>query len=215
MDFITEKTISFITNNLQFSEKGHDWWHIQRVWKTALKIQKSEGGEELIVSLGALLHDAADEKFHKNADAVLLNHIKPFLENLDIPENKTRHVFSIIQNVSFSKEFNQNDNRSIELKIIQDADRLDAMGAIGIARTFHFGGYMNREIFNPDIAPAQYKTEKEYRNSKNPTINHFYEKLLKLKDFMNTKTGKKLANERHLFMLKYLEQFHKEWNHST
>ncbi|WP_282164577.1 HD domain-containing protein [Cellulophaga baltica] len=212
---IVEETIAFVKETLQGAEGGHDWFHIQRVFRNSLLIAKDEKDIDiLVVSLGALLHDIADAKFHDGDETIGPKLAKEFLDSLGVDKAITKHVVQIIDNISFKKTLEKGGVKfsSKELDIIQDADRLDAIGAIGIARTFNYGGFKNREIYNPDIAPNLHMTKEEYKKSSAPTINHFYEKLLLLKDKMNTKNGKILAEQRHQFMLDYLEQFSHEWN---
>lgn len=208
---IIEATIDFVKKTLTNAEGGHDWWHIYRVWKTAKEISKTERVDPFIVELGALLHDIADSKFNNGDETVGPKMANEFLQSQNLPDNVIKHVEAIIKNISFKggKEIRQ--FKSLELDVIQDADRLDAIGAIGIARTFNYGGFKNREIYNPEIQPNLDMTKEEYKNSTAPTINHFYEKLLLLKDRMNTETGKKMATERHIFMEEFLKQFYKEW----
>lgn len=168
-----------------------------------------------MVSLGALLHDIADAKFHDGDETVGPKIAKEFLDTLNVENAVIDHVINIINNISFKNsllEDGQTKFDSKELQIVQDADRLDALGAIGIARAFNYGGFKNRELYNPEITPNLKLTKEEYKKSAAPTINHFYEKLLLLKDKMNTPTGKKLAEERHDYMLNFLNQFYKEWN---
>lgn len=213
---IVEATIAFVKETLKGAEGGHDWFHIQRVFKNTLLIAKDEPVDILVVSLGALLHDIADAKFYDGDETVGPRMASNFLKNKVDPKIIS-HVVQIIENISFksSLEGKKNDkNRfnSLELQVVQDADRLDAIGAIGIARAFNYGGFKNRELHNPDIPPNPHMTKAEYKKSKGPTINHFYEKLLLLKDKMNTANGKRLAEKRHQFMLDYLKQFDKEWN---
>ncbi|WP_405268025.1 HD domain-containing protein [Cellulophaga sp. Ld12] len=212
---IVEETIAFVKETLQGAEGGHDWFHIQRVFRNSLLIAKDEKEIDiLVVSLGALLHDIADAKFHGGDETIGPKLAKEFLDSLGVDKAITKHVVQIIDNISFKKTLEKGGVKfsSKELDIIQDADRLDAIGAIGIARTFNYGGFKNREIYNPDIPPNLHMTKEEYKKSSAPTINHFYEKLLLLKDKMNTKNGKILAKQRHQFMLDYLEQFSHEWN---
>ncbi|QWX83783.1 HD domain-containing protein [Cellulophaga sp. HaHaR_3_176] len=212
---IVEETIAFVKETLHGAEGGHDWFHIQRVFKSSLFIAKDEKDiDVLVVSLGALLHDIADSKFHDGDETIGPKVASDFLSSLEIDITIIKHVIKIIENISFNKslELSEEKFNSKELQIIQDADRLDAIGAIGIARAFNYGGFKNRELYNPDIAPNLKMNKEEYKKSSAPTINHFYEKLLLLKDKMNTTTGKKLAQERHDFMIAYLEQFYKEWN---
>ncbi len=209
---IIERTIVFVKKTLKDAEGGHDWFHIQRVFNNAIRIASEEiNANSLIVSLGALLHDIADAKFHNNDETIGPKMARKFLTSLAVSETVIEHVENIILHISFKGGNEARKFTSIELDIVQDADRLDAIGAVGIARTFNYGGFKNRALYNPDIAPNLYMTKEEYRNSKAPTINHFYEKLLLLKDRMNTPTGKKIAQKRHLFMEQYLEQFYKEW----
>lgn len=211
---LVEQTIAFIKEILKNAEGGHDWFHIQRVFKNTLLIAKDEKVDILIVSLAALLHDIADAKFHDGNENVGPQLAREFLISLGIKSKAITHIVKIIQHLSFKisldkklKKFN-----SKELQVVQDADRLDAMGAIGIARAFNYGGFKNRELYNPDVAPNLKMTKEQYKNSTAPTINHFYEKLLLLKDQINTETGKKLAEERHTYMVSFLEQFFKEWS---
>lgn len=210
-DIIIESTISFVKEKLKNAEGGHDWWHIYRVWKIAKKIAKTEKVDSLIVELGALLHDIADSKFNSGDETLGPRIAKDFLESENFNSKKTEHIIKIIENISFKGGKEIQKFKSPELDVIQDADRLDALGAIGIARTFNYGGFKNMEIYNPTIPPNMDMTKAEYKNSTAPTINHFYEKLLLLKDRMNTETGKKMAKERHQFMKDFLSQFYKEW----
>lgn len=208
---IINSTINFVKTHLRNAEGGHDWWHIYRVWNLTRKILETEKADRLICELGALLHDIADHKFHDGDDNKGSLIAREFLMNEELDEEKIKKVVFIIENISFKGGVNENLEKPIELKIAQDADRLDAIGAIGIARTFNYGGFKNRKIYDPEIEPKKYKSAFEYKKSISPTINHFYEKLLLLKDLMNTETGKMLAEERHQFMLKYLERFFNEW----
>ncbi|MBD0850453.1 HD domain-containing protein [Maribacter arenosus] len=212
---IVVETIAFVKETLKEAEGGHDWFHIQRVYSNAEQIARGEDVDLLVVSLGALLHDIADAKFHNGDESVGPRIAKRFLDSLGVGQDVIAHVVHIINNISFKNSLSNNGQPkfdSKELQIVQDADRLDAMGAIGIARAFNYGGFKNREMYNPDIAPNLNLTKEEYKTSKAPTINHFYEKLLLLKDQMNTPTGKKMAEERHAYMLGFLKQFYKEWN---
>ncbi len=207
---LTEKTIDFVRTTLKNAEGGHDWWHIHRVFLNSKLIAQTEQCDMLTVELSALLHDIADSKFHNGDEEIGPETAGKFLRSLNIDENIVTHVQQIIRSISFKSDFDKTEFRSIELDIVQDADRLDAIGAIGIARAFSYGGFKGREIYNPEIAPNLNMTKEEYKSSAAPSINHFYEKLLLLKDKMNTKTGKKLAQQRHAFMESYLEQFYKE-----
>tara|TARA_R110000796_G_scaffold37722_3_gene95098 strand:- start:52435 stop:53094 length:660 start_codon:yes stop_codon:yes gene_type:complete len=212
---IVEETIAFVKETLHDAEGGHDWFHIQRVFRNSLLIAKDEKNIDiLVVSLGALLHDIADAKFNDGDETVGPKLASQFLISLQIDKKVIDHVIKIIDNISFKKSLETQNKKfnSIELQVIQDADRLDALGAIGIARAFNYGGFKNRPLYNPEISPNLKMTKEEYKKSSAPTINHFYEKLLLLKDKMNTSAGKKLAEERHQFILMYLEQFYKEWN---
>jgi uncharacterized protein len=209
---IIDKTILFVKKQLQNAEGGHDWFHIERVYKNALLIAQNEECNLEIVKLGALLHDIADSKFHNGDETVGPKIAREFLEKEKVKEGTIYHVLNIIENISFKGGNFERKFNSKELDIIQDADRLDALGAIGIARTFNYGGFKNRTIYNPNIAPNLNMSREEYKNSEAPTINHFYEKLLLLKDKMNTESGKKIAKERHEFMEKFLSQFYAEWD---
>ena len=209
---IIDKTILFVKEQLQNAEGGHDWFHIERVYKNALLIAENEECNIEIVKLGALLHDIADSKFHNGDETVGPKVAREFLEKENVNVETIIHVLNIIENISFKGgNFNKKFS-SKELDIVQDADRLDAIGAIGIARTFNYGGFKNRAIYNPNIAPNLNMSKEEYKNSEAPTLNHFYEKLLLLKDKMNTNSGKKIAQERHAFMEKFLSQFYAEWD---
>ena len=204
-------TVDFVKRTLDNAEGGHDWWHIYRVWKTAKHIAQSEDVDMFIVELGALLHDIADSKFNDGDEEIGPRKAREFMESVGVNEADIRHVENIIRNISFKGGKVQQSFRSAELDVVQDADRLDALGAIGIARTFNYGGYKGHEIYNPDTKPDMNLTKDEYKNSKAPTLNHFYEKLLILKDRMNTRTGKEMAQRRHDYMLAYLDQFYSEW----
>lgn len=205
------KTIDFVKISLSEAEGGHDWWHIYRVWKTSKHIAQNEEVDIFVVELGALLHDIADSKFYNGDEEIGPQKAKIFLESLKVENEIIIHVINIINNISFKGGKLTQKFKSTELDVIQDADRLDALGAIGIARTFNYGGFKGRVIYNPEIKPNLNLTKEEYKNSDAPTLNHFYEKLLLLKDRMNTDTGRKMAEERHHFMLSYLDQFYKEW----
>ncbi len=206
-----QDTITYVKEQLADAEGGHDWWHIERVWKTAKHIAKSEEVDLLVVELGALLHDIADSKFHDGDESIGPQKARAFLHTLEIEENVINHVIRIMENISFKGGKEAQTFQSTELNVVQDADRLDALGAIGIARTFNYGGFKNREIYNPTIPSNLNMTKEEYKHSTTPSINHFYEKLLLLKDRMNTATGKAMAEKRHQFMEHYLEQFYNEW----
>lgn len=209
---LIEKTISFVKQQLHQAEAGHDWFHIERVYKNALLIAQDEPEADLlVVQLGALLHDIADSKFHNGDETVGPQIARQFLQENNVDSAVINKVVKIIENISY-KGGVKREYTSKELEIVQDADRLDAMGAIGIARTFNYGGFKNRRMYDPAVKPNLEMTPEEYKNSTAPTINHFYEKLLLLKDKMNTPKGKELAEQRHQFMEFFLEQFYKEWN---
>ena len=210
---IINKTIIFVKETLANAEGGHDWFHTLRVFNNSLLISKNEDVDIFIVQLGALLHDIADSKFHNGDDTIGPKIAGEFLFNLNVDSIIIEHVIKIIENISFNKSLEKEQKfKSLELAVVQDADRLDAIGAIGIARCFNYGGFKDRQLYNPDIKPNLSMSKAEYKNSTAPTINHFYEKLLLLKDKMNTKTGKQIASERHTYMLGFLDQFYAEWN---
>ena len=209
---LIKNTVLFVKKELQNAEGGHDWFHIERVWKNAKLIAQSENVHLEIVELGALLHDIADSKFNNGDESVGPQKARQFLMNERVDETTINHIIAIIENISFGGGNQQQQFTSHELEVVQDADRLDAIGAIGIARAFNYGGFKNRTMYDPEIPPNLNMTKEEYKASTAPTINHFYEKLLLLKDRMNTITGKKIAEQRHQFMEKYLEQFYNEWN---
>lgn len=209
---LIERTSAFVKQQLANAEGGHDWFHIKRVYNNSLLIAKTESVNLLVVKLGALLHDIADSKFHNGDETVGPKVARTFLESENVDKNTIQHVINIIENISFKGGNFNTSFTSAELQVVQDADRLDAIGAIGIARTFNYGGFKNRAIYNPEIAPQLDMTKEEYKNSTAPTINHFYEKLLLLKDKMNTETGKQLAQKRHEYMEQFLVQFYGEWN---
>jgi len=209
---VIEKTIAFVKEVLADAEGGHDWWHIYRVWKLAKHIAQTENVDHFVVELGALLHDIADSKFHNGDEEIGPRKAREFLNSLAVPEYVVSHVENIIANISFKGGQHTQEFKSPELDVVQDADRLDAVGAIGVARTFSYGGYKGREIYNPEIKPNLNMTKEEYKNSTVTTINHFYEKLLLLKDKMNTQTGKAIAEHRHKFMEQFLDEFYREWD---
>ncbi|MGB7842364.1 MAG: HD domain-containing protein [Salinimicrobium sp.] len=208
---IVDKTEVFVRKTLQDAEGGHDWFHIERVFKNAEKIASSEEVDEFVVALGALLHDIADSKFHDGDETIGPKIARKFLEEQQVEEKVILHVENIIKWISFKGGNEEQKFTSPELDVVQDADRLDALGAIGIARTFNYGGHKGRALYDPAIKPNLNMTKEEYKASTAPTVNHFYEKLFLLKDRMNTKTGRKIAEERHRFMELFLEQFYAEW----
>lgn len=208
---VIDKTILFVKQQLDNAEGGHDWFHIERVYKNALLIAQEEACDLTVVKLAALLHDIADSKFHNGDETVGPKIARAFLESENVAEATIVHVINIIENISFKGGNFEIKFHSKELEIVQDADRLDAIGAIGIARCFNYGGFKNRSLYNPKIQPKLNMSKEEYKNSDSPTLNHFYEKLLLLKDKMNTATGKKLAEARHHYMENFLSQFYAEW----
>lgn len=210
-DRIIAKTIAFVKDTLKQAEGGHDWFHIQRVYHNANLIAKGEAVDHLVVALGALLHDIADAKFHDGDETIGPKVARDFLTKLEVDTSIIDHVVQIIENISFKGGNFDQKFHSPELAVVQDADRLDAIGAIGIARCFNYGGFKNRALYDPSIPPNLNMTKEEYKTSTAPTINHFYEKLLLLKDRMNTATGKQLALERHNYMEGFLQQFYAEW----
>ena len=205
-------TETFVKETLKNAEGGHDWFHILRVWNNAKLIAQNEQVDTFIIELGALLHDIADSKFHNGDESVGPKVARNFLEDQGVEEDFIIHVENIITNISYKGGNFKQVFKSPELDVVQDADRLDAIGAVGIARCFNYGGFKNRSLYNPEILPNLNLTIEEYKNSESPTINHFYEKLLLLKDKMNTETGKKIAEERHQYMETFLQQFYNEWN---
>ncbi len=211
---VIENAIKFVKKTLKNAEGGHDWFHIDRVFKNAILISKEEKADPFIVSLGALFHDIADPKFHDGDETIGPRLAKAFLKQQKVDEIVINRVIKIIKHISFKNSLENEKKKfnSIELQVIQDADRLDAIGAIGIARCFNYGGFKNRTLYDPEILPNLNMNKEAYKNSKGPTINHFYEKLLLLKDTMNTESAKKIALNRHTFMEKYLNQFYNEWN---
>lgn len=208
---LIQATEKFVKQTLKDAEGGHDWWHIYRVWNNTKLLLKTEQANPLISELGALLHDISDHKFNNGNEEIGPEMAEKFLSSQNLDDQTISAVIDIIRNISFSKSIEINVSKSPELQIVQDADRLDSIGAIGIARTFNYGGYKNRKIFDPEIKPKTYTSAKEYTKSDAPTINHFYEKLLLLKDLMNTESGKRIALKRHQYMETFLNQFYDEW----
>lgn len=211
MQHFIEQTINFVKKTLANAEAGHDWFHIERVYKTAQHINETEKADDLIVALAALLHDIADSKFNGGDEEIGPQKAGDFLESIGVEANIINEVRLIIKNLSYKASLGKIDYFSKELNVVQDADRLDAIGAIGIARAFTYGGFKNRVLYDPEIKVNLQMTKEEYKNTTAPTINHFYEKLLLLKDLMKTETGRKMAQQRHDFMLAYLDQFYQEW----
>lgn len=212
---IIDNTRNFVMQTLKNAEGGHDWFHIQRVYNNARRIAEGEKADGFVVALGALLHDIADYKFHNGDESVGPRIAGEFLRKQQVSPEVVDRVVKIIENISFKGGNNHRTHTSPELDIVQDADRLDAIGAIGIARTFNYGGFKGRPLYDPNISPNLKMTKEEYKASTAPTINHFYEKLLLLKDRMNTDTGRKMAEERHQFMELFLDRFYEEWGDPT
>ncbi|SVA73627.1 uncharacterized protein METZ01_LOCUS126481 [marine metagenome] len=209
---IISKTCEFVENKLAGDGSGHDWWHIFRVWTLAKKIAIEEKAQMEIVELGSLLHDIADWKFHGGDDSIGPAMAQEFLSNNDVDPQLTESVVDIVSTISYKGAGVATPMKTLEGKIVQDADRLDAIGALGIARTFAYGGYKNRLIYHPDEKPVLHQSYTDYKKNEGHTINHFYEKLLLLRERMNTKTGKRMADGRHQFMQSFLEQFYREWD---
>ncbi|WP_407429970.1 HD domain-containing protein [Arcticibacter sp.] len=205
------KTAAFVKESLENAESGHDWWHTERVWKNARLLLRSEDANHLVVELAALLHDIADSKFHNGDEEIGPKTARKFLQSTGVEEDVVFHVEQIIRHMSYKSGLGEVRYSSREMEIVQDADRLDAIGAIGIARAFTYGGYKNRTLYDPSIEPKPLQSKEEYKNSTAPTINHFYEKLLLLKDKMNTSAARRIAAGRHEFMERYLEEFFGEW----
>ncbi|NIP31520.1 MAG: HD domain-containing protein [Candidatus Dadabacteria bacterium] len=212
---LIEYTKDFVKEKLNNDKTGHDWWHTFRVFKIAEYMAQKEGADLLIVSLASLLHDIADWKFNDGDENLGPTIAEQWLKKFDIENEIIQHIKEIINSVSYKGNNVKDNMKTIEGKVVQDADRIDAIGAIGIARTFAYGGYKGNEIHNPDIKPQIHNNFEEYKSSKGTTINHFYEKLLLLKDRMNTKTGKEIAEERHKFLEQFLNKFLDEWEVNT
>ncbi|WP_188207526.1 HD domain-containing protein [Alkalibacillus aidingensis] len=207
---VIELTITFVRQELSGEGSGHDWWHIYRVTEMTKTIAQEEGADQFICTMAALLHDLADEKVAGSEEKGLAT-VREWLTKQEIPLDQQGEIIEIIQTISF-KGGHGKELTSIEAQVVQDADRLDAIGAIGIARCFTFGGSKGHLMHDPEEKPKEQMTEEEYRKRNGTAVNHFYEKLLKLKDLMNTSTGKELAKERHRFMQDFLEQFYAEWD---
>lgn len=210
---LIQSCAEFVKRSLKDAEGGHDWFHIERVLNTSKMILREEEADPTVVQLAALLHDIADPKFHDGDESIGPATAQNFLEGEGVEAGVIGQVVEIVKGMSFRNSLEKTERKtpSMEFQIVQDADRLDAMGAIGIARAFSYGGHKNRALYDPAIPVKGNLTKEEYKNSQAPTINHFHEKLLLLKDGMNTPTGKRLARERHAFMLEFLDRFHREW----
>jgi len=208
---IIQQTAEYIKTRQSGEGSGHDWWHVYRVWKNAVHIAAFEQADLFVVELAALLHDIADWKFHDGNEDIGPQLAREWLEGLDVDQDVTGHVSRIIQDISFKGAGVTTNMKTIEGMIVQDADRLDAMGAIGISRAFAYGGSKGREMYNPDLVPEQHDSFEQYKNSRGTSINHFYEKLLLLKGLMNTGTAREIAGKRHKVMEGFLEEFFAEW----
>lgn len=208
---LIRKSELFVKEQLSLAESGHDWWHILRVKNLAIPLALQSGADELVVTLAALLHDTGDSKFNGGDEEAGPTIIHAFLSANCKNSEVVEHVMFIIRHMSFKHSFGFDKAKSIEFQVVQDADRLDAIGAIGISRAFSYGGYKGMPFYDPDVQPQQFSSGNAYKNAKTPTINHFYEKLLLLKDQMNTAAAKKMAEERHQYMLDFLDQFLAEW----
>ncbi len=210
-NLMIEMTKDFVKQKLYGEGSGHDWFHIERVYNLAKFISEKENADLFIVEMTALLHDIDDWKFSKGTDTNTTV-TENFLTSINVSTDDINKIISIIKTMSFKGGVVDSSQSSIEGKVVQDADRLDAIGAIGVARTFAYGGSKGRQIYNPSIPPIEFASLEQVKNEENHTINHFYEKLLKLKDLMNTKTAKEIAEKRHKFMENFLEEFYSEWD---
>ncbi len=212
MTNILQDTELFVRKKLEGEGSGHDWWHIYRVRNTALRLAKEEKANLFVVELASLLHDIADHKFNNGDINIGPKIAGEWLRSLKVEEHDIEHVKEIIADLSFKGANVPTLMKTIEGKVVQDADRLDALGAIGIARAFAYGGYRNRALYNPEKTPIQHNSFDAYKKNTSPTINHFYEKLFLLKERMNTSSGKKIAEERHNVMVEYVNRFYSEWD---
>lgn len=208
---VIDQTVAFVKERLPADPTGHDWWHTYRVWKNALHIGEAEEADLYVVQLAALLHDVADHKFHQGDDKLGAQVASEWLAGLGVEPSIVAHVSEIIAEMSFKGANVASAIRTTEGMVVQDADRLDALGAIGIARAFAYGGYKQRLLHDPDVPPVQHDSFEQYKATKGPTINHFYEKLLLLKDRMNTATGRRMAEQRHAILVDFLREFLAEW----
>ncbi len=208
-NLMIEKTKDFVKEKLYGEGSGHDWFHIERVYNLSKFIAEKENADLFIVEMTSLLHDIDDWKFSNDTNTTTTEN---FLASISVPKNDINKIISIIKTMSFKGGVVDSTQNSIEGKVVQDSDRLDAIGAIGIARTFAYGGSKGRQIYDPSINPIEFTSLEQVKNSENHTVNHFYEKLLKLKDLMNTNTAKEIAEKRHKFMENFLEEFYSEWN---
>lgn len=215
-DSVIQRTEAYVRQALSGESSGHDWWHVYRVWNNAKLIAQGEKVDHFTVEMAALLHDIGDPKLHNGDTTVAPRLIGAWLDTVSIHGDYRQHILYIVANMSFSKHLQKKEvEKTLEFMVVQDADRLDAIGAIGIARAFAYGGHKGRLIYDPTVAPVTDMTADYYRSHNGTTINHFYEKLLHLKDLMNTPTAKRIAAERHRFMEQYLQQFYDEWEGKT
>lgn len=210
-NLMIEKTKDFVKEKLYGEGSGHDWFHIEMVYNLSKFIAEKENADLFIVEMTSLLHDIDDWKFSNDTDTNTTT-TENFLASISVPKNDINKIISIIKTMSFKGGVVDSTQNSIEGKVVQDSDRLDAIGAIGIARTFAYGGSKGRQIYDPSINPIEFTSLEQVKNAGNHTVNHFYEKLLKLKDLMNTNTAKEIAEKRHKFMENFLEEFYSEWN---
>ncbi len=210
---IINQTRDFVKNASYGEGSGHDWWHIERVYKLAKFLAEQEGANLFIVEMASLLHDMDDWKFRDLDKTSTI--IEDFLCSIGVDEESRTHITMIVETMSFKGGVEDSSQSTIEGMIVQDADRLDAIGAIGIARTFAYGGHKNQPLYNPYIEPYLFHSLEQVKKADNHTINHFYEKLLKLKDLMNTKTAKEIAVRRHQFMQQFLVEFYGEWDFTS
>jgi uncharacterized protein len=210
-DELIEKTAAYVKGEFENDSSGHDWWHIYRVWKNALAICRHEKADLLTVELAALLHDLDDWKLAPSADGTPVR-AAAWLRQMDVDPALSAHICEIIAHLSYKGAGVENKISTLEGMIVQDADRLDAIGAVGIGRAFAYGGHAGRPLYDPEAPPQLHQSFEQYQNSRSATINHFYEKLLLLKDRMNTATARKIAGQRHLVMENFLAQFMQEWD---
>ena len=209
---ILERTSAFVQSKLILFESGHDWWHTWRVLKLASYLAQKENADAFVCSLAALLHDVSDQKFTEIRNDTGVFVIEKYLTDLNLDKSTRNIILYIVENISFGTGLSVKLNKSIEFQVVQDADMLDAIGAIGIARTFNYGGFRNRLIHFPGSSPIVYSSTEAYRKSDSTTIMHFYEKLLSLKSLMNTKTALAIAIKRHQYMVDFLNMFLFEWD---
>jgi uncharacterized protein len=205
------RTEAFVREKLPTDATGHDWQHVFRVRRNALAIAREEGADLVVVELAALLHDIADHKFHGGDEHAGARTAREWLQTLQVPSDVIERVCQIISRLSFKGADVVQEPLSLEGQVVQDADRLDALGAIGIARAFAYGGYKGRALHDPQVPPVMHGSFEAYKKSTGPTLNHFYEKLLLLKDRFNTAAGRRMAEERHAFLNEYVKRFLDEW----